>query len=102
MALSDGYSYNKAGVNANAPTYAGVYGLFRKDNWIYFGEAINIRDRLIQHLDTDAEENPDIVRENPTGFCFESVEGGKTARVARQDQLILQYRNHPLCNRKLG
>ena len=40
MALSDGFTYNRVGVNASAPAMAGVYGIFRKGAWIYWGEAI--------------------------------------------------------------
>lgn len=100
MALSNGYKYDKATVNGKAPAGAGVYALYKQNVWIYFGEAINIRDRLVQHL--DREENRCITVAAPTGFCFELVAGGKLARVARQDELILQNRNHPLCNQRLG
>jgi len=100
MALSQGYTYRMVNVNTTAPTAAGVYGIFRKDAWIYFGEAINIRDRLIQHLDSDYRENPSIPNNLPTGFCYELVAGGKTARVQAQDRYILSHGS--LCNRKVG
>ena len=102
MAFGDGYKYDKATINANASTSAGVYALFKKDTWIYFGEAINIRDRLVQHIDRDYKDNPDIVAEAPTGFCYELVAGGKEARVAVQDAHIRRNANPHLCNRKLG
>ena len=79
---------------------AGVYGIFRKGAWIYWGEAINIRDRLVQHLDSDWKENPCIPQNNPTGFCYELVAGGKEARVKVQDYYILNKGS--LCNRKIG
>ena len=100
MALSDGYTYNKPTVNSTAPAAAGVYGIFRKDAWVYWGEAINIRDRLVQHLDSDYRENTCIFNNLPTGFCFELVAGGKEARVKMQDHYILTKGS--LCNKKVG
>jgi len=100
MALSEGKPYNKATVNLSAPPLSGVYGIFRSNAWIYWGEAINIRDRLTQHLDSDYVQNPCIPANAPTGFCYELVAGGKEARVQRQDYYILSHGS--LCNRKIG
>jgi hypothetical protein len=104
MALNDqGYNYNKLEINTYAPAKAGIYGLFRGASWIYFGEAINIRDRLIQHTDRDRIDQPCIALAAPTGFCFAEVAGGKEARVAAQDAWILACQGtHQLCNQKLG
>lgn len=52
MALSEGYPYDKQSIATSAPAKAGVYGLYRRTAWIYWGETTNIRDRLTQHLDT--------------------------------------------------
>jgi hypothetical protein len=98
-----GYDYNRVSINQSATTGAGVYGLYRGAAWIYFGEALNIRDRLIQHLDRDYVEQPCIALAVPTGFCFVLVPGGKEARVAHQDAWILACQvGHQLCNQKLG
>lgn len=97
MALSDGYKYDKTTVNSTAPADSGVYGIFRQNDWVYWGEAVNIRDRLVQHLDSDWRENPCIPNNHPTGFCFELV---KQARVKLQDYYILMKGS--LCNKKLG
>jgi|SRR5579885_3235655 len=104
MALNDrGYLYNKLEVNTYAPAKSGIYGLYRGERWIYFGEAINIRDRLIQHIDRDRIENPCISLAAPTSFCFAEVVGGKEARVAAQDWWILACQGtHQLCNQRLG
>ncbi len=104
MALNErGFNYSRLEINMYAPTGAGIYGLFRGGSWIYFGEAVNIRDRLIQHMDRDYMEQPCISRAAPTGFCFQLVGGGKEARVAAQDGWILACQNeHQLCNQRLG
>ena len=104
MALNDaGHNYNRMNVNQSAPTGAGVYGLYRGERWIYFGEAGNIRDRLIQHLDRDRIEQPCITLAGPNGFCFLLVPGAREARVAVQDWWILACQGtHQLCNQKLG
>jgi hypothetical protein len=98
-----GYNYNRVSINQSASTGAGVYGLYRAAVWIYFGESLNIRDRLIQHLDRDYIEHPCIALAAPTGFCFVHVPGGKEARVAHQDAWILACQmEHQLCNQRLG
>lgn len=104
MALNDrGYHYNRLEINTYAPARAGIYGLFRGSQWIYFGEAGNIRDRLIQHLDRDAYEQPCIALAQPTAFCFQEVLGTREARVAAQNGWILGCQGtHRLCNQKLG
>lgn len=104
MALNDrGYNYNRLEINTYAPATSGIYGLFRGQSWIYFGEAINIRDRLIQHLDRDVYEQPCIARAQPTAFCFAEVPGTREARVAAQDWWIVSCQGtHQLCNQRLG
>ena len=97
MALSEGYPYDKQSIATSAPAKAGVYGLYRRTAWIYWGETANIRDRLTQHLDTDWQENPCIVKNMPIGFCYELVAGGKLARRQARSAYI---RSHGcVCNR---
>ena len=104
MALNDyGHNYNRININQSAPTGAGIYGLYRGAAWIYFGEAGNIRDRLIQHRDRDRIEQPCIAQAAPTAFCFELVPGAREARVAAQDWWIRACQGeHLLCNQRLG
>jgi hypothetical protein len=98
-----GHNYDRYTINHSAPTDGGVYGLYRSPAWIYFGEAINIRDRLVQHLDRDQIEQPCIALATPSGFCFVLVPGGKEARVAHQDAWIRVCQvEHRLCNQRLG
>jgi hypothetical protein len=62
----------------------GVYGLFRKNGWVYIGKG-NIRDRLLKHLNGD---NPRITEEHPTHFVSE----------------VTQYMDvrEPVANRRVG
>lgn len=91
-----GFLFNRTSVLANAPTSSGVYALFNEGVWMYFGEAKNIQERLLQHLTN--EQNPCVARSNPQWFAYELVSA--EYRVARQDALILEL--HPTCNQRLG
>lgn len=71
----------------------GVYGLFRKDAWVYIGKG-DIRQRLLDHLDGD---NPSIIREKPTYWVDEVTKGDPSRR---EESLIAEYR--PMCNKRVG
>jgi excinuclease UvrABC nuclease subunit len=86
--------YSAQIVGAVAPADAGVYALFNDGKWIYIGESLNIRDRLLQHLRDSHSEC--IKNAAPQYFAWELTAN----RVLRQDQLILEM--HPTCNQRLG
>jgi excinuclease UvrABC nuclease subunit len=75
-----------------APKASGVYAIFNKENWLYVGEASDLRGRLIAHFDG---ENACIRKNAPFGFQFEVVPPRK--RAARKKQLIGELK--PICNR---
>ncbi len=81
-------------IRAHAPAASGVYGLTNRREWIYIGEADNIRERLLEHL--GEKSGTEIQSQEPTGFAFELCD--RPARVGRQDRLIQQY--EPVCNRR--
>jgi len=89
-------NFNQASVTMNAPTHSGVYALFNDGHWIYIGESLNVRDRLLQHL---RDSHSDCIKQAaPQYFAWELTTA--TYRVQRQDQLILEM--HPTCNQRLG
>ncbi len=49
------------------PFISGVYGLFKKDRWIYIGKG-NLRRKLMDHLNGD---DPSITIQAPTFFIAE-------------------------------
>jgi hypothetical protein len=75
-----------------APKTSGVYAIFNKENWIYVGEASDLRVKLIAHFDG---ENACIKESAPFGFQFEVVPPKK--RLARKKQLVRELK--PVCNR---
>jgi hypothetical protein len=75
-----------------APSAAGVYGLSNAREWIFIGEAQNIKSALLAHLQAT---NPAVAGHSPTGFTFEVC--SPDARFARQDRLIQELA--PVCNR---
>jgi excinuclease UvrABC nuclease subunit len=78
-------------VRAYASADPGVYGLSNSQQWIYIGQADNIRDALLDHL---RAQDTAVLRELPTGFVFETCSGDH--RVVRQTSLIHEYA--PACN----
>lgn len=97
---SDGFPYNEDDVFWKATTKAGVYGLFKGQTWVYFGESENIQHRLTQHLSRDQQEHPCIPKNAPTHFAFENIASGREARVARRNELIADLGS--VCNQKSG
>ncbi len=89
------FYWNYASIIANAPHASGVYAIFNRQNWIYFGESGDIQARLLQHLNGD---NQCITQNAPTGFQFELWAANQ--RVARQNQLIANPGS--LCNQVFG
>jgi hypothetical protein len=90
-----GYEFSETSINANAPAASGVYGLFKGQQWVYFGESESIQRRLLEHL---RAPTPCMAQQRPTHFSFELHAG--LPRVSRQDALIVEFR--PPCNQKLG
>jgi len=96
---SAGFNFNQVSVDANAPASSGVYALFNEGKWIYFGESINIRQRLTQHLNNETNER--VRRSLPQFFAYELV-AGELQRKARQNELIREFAYSGLCNERLG
>jgi hypothetical protein len=75
-------SFTHISVQNNAPSSSGVYGLSNAEEWIFIGEAGNIRSALLEHL---REVNAMPAGRKPRGFSFELTPAMQ--RVARRDQL---------------
>jgi predicted GIY-YIG superfamily endonuclease len=88
-------SFTAVSIQKNAPESSGVYGLSNGREWIFIGEASNIRARLMEHLE---EADTTLKHRKPTGFTFEECSPGD--RVSRQDALVRQF--EPFCNRRSG
>jgi hypothetical protein len=84
--------FNLNSVQVYAPNSAGLYGISNSREWIYIGEAENIRAALMAHLE---DASAPLMKRQPTGFVFEATNG--PGRAIRQDRLILEY--EPFCNR---
>lgn len=75
------------GIRMYAPEASGVYGISNAREWIYIGQADNIRNALLIYL---SDTSTSLMQNEPTGFVFEACRG--PARATRQDRLILEYR----------
>ena len=88
-------AFTAISIRNNAPSSSGVYGLSNGREWIFIGEANDIRARLMEHLQ---ETNTMLANRRPTGFTFE--ECSPASRISRQDALVRQF--EPFCNRRNG
>ena len=76
-------SFTAISIQNNAPDSSGVYGLYNSREWIFIGEANNIRTALMEHL---RQANTAGIPRKPTGFSYEKSPA--TQRTARKNQLI--------------
>lgn len=86
-----GFLYNANSIFKHAPRASGVYAIFREGYWIYIGQADDIRDRLMAHLNG---EDRCIARYLPTAFSFELWAPGE--RSDRWHELVSEL--NPPCN----
>ena len=84
--------FTQANIEALTPGQIGVYGLFRKNHWVYIGRG-DIRTRLLAHFNGD---NSCITRESPTHW----VDVVTSDEVEEEKRLILKHQ--PVCNKKVG
>jgi len=75
-------AFTAISVQNNAPNLSGVYGLSNSAEWIFIGEASNIRNALLEHL---REVNGMPAARKPRGFSFELTPA--VQRVERRNQL---------------
>jgi hypothetical protein len=85
--------FNTGSVVAFAPVVSGLYGLSNSHEWVYIGEADNIRSALLAHL---GDNHTSLMKHEPTGFVFEVCDLAR--RPSRQDRLVFEY--GPVCNRQ--
>ena len=84
--------FTPGAIQMHAPVASGVYGISNAREWIYIGQADNIQDALLNHLQ---DLSTSLMERQPTGFVFELCDGAR--RPARQDRLVFEY--EPVCNR---
>jgi len=85
--------FTRQNVESFRPNQNGVYGLFKKDAWVYIGKG-DIRQRLLDHLNGD---NPCVLQLQPTHWVDEVITGDPSIR---ERELIDELQ--PICNQKVG
>jgi excinuclease UvrABC nuclease subunit len=85
--------FTATSIQKNAPGCSGVYALSNAREWIFIGEAIDIRARLLEHL---SETGTPLMARNPTGFTFEIC--SPADRHSRHAELVREFA--PYCNRE--
>ena len=86
------HSFTQSAIVMHAPAGPGVYGITSAKEWIFIGEADDIRNSLLEHLKDNGSL---LLARHPTGFVFELCHAA--LRMSRQDQLVMEY--EPICNR---
>jgi hypothetical protein len=91
MALSEcaARSFTAVSIQKNAPDCSGVYALSNSREWLFVGDADDIRARLMEHL---AEAGASVAARRPTGFTFEICSPGK--RDSRRAELVRELAPH--------
>ena len=84
-------SFTAPSVQNNAPDCSGVYGISNSSEWIFIGEASNIRVALMAHL---REVGTPLSSRKPKGFTFEAA--SPFQRVSRKNQLVREL--EPCCS----
>lgn len=85
--------FSELAIRRFAPDSSGIYGLSNAREWVFIGQAENIRAALLAHLQ---ETDTSISRRAPTGFAFESCPS--YSRSSRFERMILEL--EPICNRR--
>lgn len=88
-----GRSFTVISVLKNAPSCSGVYALSNAREYVFIGEAGDIRARLLEHL---SERGSALMARNPTGFTFEIC--SPADRCSRHAVLVRELA--PYCNRR--
>jgi hypothetical protein len=86
-------SFTLASIQEFAPPSSGVYGISDARQWIYIGEADNIRETLLTFLTGNGLP---LACQQGKGFVYELCE--RSQRLERHDRLVREY--EPSCNRR--
>lgn len=90
---SRGYGFDVESIRRHAPSQAGVYGIFGAAEWIFIGQAPDIRQELLEHLDRPCRCWLDT---EPIAFTFEV--GPLKDPIKRSTALISEL--GPICTIK--
>lgn len=85
-------NFTREGIQALPSGQMGVFGIYKKDTWIYIGRG-DIRAELLRYL---GGENPCITKQGPTSFIYEVT----SSHVERENQLLREITT--ACNQRVG
>lgn len=89
---AEAFSFDEGTIKTFNPGQIGVFGIYRRDAWVYIGRG----DLVAELLRYVRGENPRILAERPTYFCAIVTDDD----VALEKELIRQYR--PIANERVG
>ncbi len=85
-------NFTREGIQALPSGLMGVFGIYRKDTWIYIGRG-DIRVELLRYL---GGENLCITAQGPTAFIYEATSN----HIEREKQLLREIAT--ACNQRVG
>lgn len=86
------FSFNEGTIKTLKPGQIGVFGIYRRDAWIYIGRGDLVAE-LLRYVRGD---NPQIIAERPTHFCAIVTDDD----VALEKKLIREHQ--PIANERVG
>ncbi len=92
MLIPVGYSFTEGAIKVAAPHASGVYMIFNRKQYIFVGEAGDIRTRLLAHFQRDEEG---IHSHDPAYFNYELCPEDRRAK--RRAELIRLLRPRCQC-----
>jgi hypothetical protein len=97
MAFADSpaYVFSANAIHYGAPERSGVYALFTPAEWVYIGDADNVRRALFDLLNASPES---IASHEPLSFVCEDV--GALERPRRRDALVAELK--PVCHQVIA
>jgi len=66
--------FTEAGVSSIAAGQTGVYGIYNRSEWIYIGQAEDLRERLLEHVRGNSDQSRCIRKHNPTSWVGQIVD----------------------------
>jgi excinuclease UvrABC nuclease subunit len=87
--------FSEAGISSIKAGQTGVYGIYNSSEWIYIGQAEDLRDRLLEHVRGKSDQSSCMLKHNPTSWVGQIVD--KSQLDSLESSLIAEY--SPACNK---
>jgi excinuclease UvrABC nuclease subunit len=94
FAETDRRPFSENNISSLDPNQSGCYGIFNNTQCIYIGQAHDLKERLLQHVNRKSDQSTCIWQNNPTYWLGTLVNIGNLDQ--KEKSLISEY--NPICN----